>query len=144
VAARTIATRMGAKNRKSEHLTSRIQQKLGAILRRESHDPRFQRVTITALDLAPDRSFAKVHFAVFPQESAEALAALTEALNRAAGFFSRALARTLETRLSPKLLFAPDRSFDEADRIDRVLSALERLPEDGGADGPAHEERAAE
>lgn len=119
---------MGAKNRRSEHLTSRIQQKLSAILQRESHDPRFQRVTVTGIELAPDKSFAKVHFAVFPRESDEALASLTEALNHAAGFFSRVLARTQDTRNSPKLQFAADRSFDEADRIERALNALDIQP----------------
>lgn len=127
---------MGAKNRKSEHLTSRIQQKLSAILRRESHDPRFQRVTLTAIDLAPDKSFAKVHFTMFPQESERALEEMTESLNRAAGFFSRALARSLETRITPKLAFTPDRSFDEADKMDRLLSALAPIPAEEAEPGP--------
>jgi len=116
---------MAKASRKAEHMESRIQQKLSAILQRESHDPRFQRVTLTGIELARDLSFAKVYFAVFPKVGEAELEALEAALNGAAGFFAHALARSLETRVTPKLHFSPDRSFDEADRIDRVLASLE-------------------
>ena len=116
---------MPAASRKAEHLGARIQQKLSAILQKEANDPRFSRVTVTGIELAKDLSFAKVLFAVFPKESEQELGRLAAALNRAAGFFSHALARSLETRITPKLRFEPDLSFDEADRIDRVLHDLE-------------------
>jgi ribosome-binding factor A len=124
-------------------MSSRIQHKLSAILQRESHDPRFQRVTVTGIDLASDKTFAKVYFAVFPQVDADAMNDLSDGLNRAAGFFSRALARTLETRNSPKLMFTPDRSFDEADKIDRALSALQPELEEAETRRAAEEAEAA-
>lgn len=116
---------MAGTSRKAEHLSARIQHRLSAILQKDANDPRFSRVTITGIEVARDLSFAKVQFAVFPEESEPELARLTEALNRAAGFFSRALARSLEIRATPRLRFDPDPSFDYADRIDRVLSGLE-------------------
>jgi ribosome-binding factor A len=116
---------MPGPSRKAEHLSARIQHKLSAILQKEANDPRFQRVTITGVELARDLGFAKVRFAVFPEAGEEQLARLSAALNRAAGFFSHALARSWETRAAPRLRFEPDRSFDEAERIDRVLDRLE-------------------
>jgi ribosome-binding factor A len=114
-------------SRKFEHLTSRIQEKLGAILLREAGDPRFARVTITHVELSRDLSQARVSFTVFPP--GEDLEALARALNRAAGFFSHALARTLESRAVPHLHFVPDRSLDEADRLDRALKETRKPAE---------------
>jgi ribosome-binding factor A len=109
-------------SRKFEHLVSRLREKLGAILLREANDPRFGRVTVTAVELTKDLSEAHVHFTAFPPE--EDLDSLSTALNRAAGFFQGALARTLESRVTPKLHFVPDRSLDDADRIDRALKRV--------------------
>jgi len=109
-------------SRKYEHLVSRVREKLGAILLREANDPRFARVTLTAVDLTKDLSEAHVHFTAFPPE--ENMDSLAKALNRAAGFFQSALSRTLESRVTPKLHFIPDYSLDEADRIDRVLKQV--------------------
>jgi ribosome-binding factor A len=121
-------------SRKFEHLVSRIREKLGAILLREAHDPRFSRVTITAVELTKDLSEAHVHFTAF--SPAEDLDSLSKALNRASGFFSHTLARTLEARVMPKLHFVPDRSLDEADRIDRALKLIR--PESESPAGPEH------
>lgn len=119
---------MRGAGRKAEHVEARIQQKLGAILQREANDPRFQRVTLTGIGLARDLSFAKIKFTVFPEASHEELQNLTDALNRAAGFFSRAIARTLETRITPKLQFEPDLNFGYADRMQRVIQSLDIQP----------------
>jgi ribosome-binding factor A len=121
-------------SRKFEHLVSRIREKLGAILLRETHDPRFSRVTVTAVELAKDLSEARVLFTAFAPE--EDLDDLAKALNKAAGFFSHALARTLEARVTPRLHFVPDRSLDEADRIDRALKQVR--PESESPSGPGH------
>lgn len=43
------------------------------------------------------------------------------ALNRASGFFRSRLAQQVALRHAPRIAFAPDRSFDEAGRIDAIL-----------------------
>ena len=109
--------------RKLEHFNEVIRQKLGTILIREAHDPRFQFVTITGVDLAKDFSFAQVQFSCLDRTLE--IDSLTESLNRAAGFFSQTLARTLSTRRTPRLQFQYDNSFDHAGRIDALLAGLE-------------------
>ena len=110
--------------RKLEHLNEQIQQKLATILLRESQDPRFHSVTITAVNLAKDLSFAMVDYACF--QSGLDHEDLTLSLNRAAGFFSRALGRTLATRRTPKLQFQYDRGFDFAYEMDVVLNRIKQ------------------
>lgn len=107
--------------RRLEHLNEVIKQKLGMILIREASDPRFKLVTITGVGLAKDLSFARVDFSCLDQTLE--VEALTKSLNHAAGFFSHTLARSLETRKSPRLQFYFDHGFDHAANIDRLLAA---------------------
>jgi ribosome-binding factor A len=52
-----------------------------------------------------------------------------EALNRAAGFLRGRLSREVDLRYTPILRFIPDDSYDEARRIDELLSS-ERVRRD--------------
>jgi len=116
---RVIPDGEGMAGRKQEHLNERIRQKLGNILLRESGDPRFQAVTISSVSVAKDLSTAKVFFSCYA-DGADPLA-LTESLNGAAGFLGHKLARTLTTRINPKLRFFYDSGFDYAVEVDRLL-----------------------
>jgi ribosome-binding factor A len=109
--------------RKGEHLNETIRYKLATILQREAHDPRFQAVTVTHVTLSRDRAHAEVRFSCFRKDLD--LEALTEALNRASGFFGHSLARSLETRRTPRLIFHYDPGFDYADEIERALKTIE-------------------
>lgn len=110
--------------RKLEHFNEVIRQKLGAILIKEAHDPRFRLVTITGVTLAKDFSFARIEFSCLDREME--IKELTESLNKAAGFFSQALARTLATRRTPRLQFHYDGGYDHAGNIDALLAELNR------------------
>ena len=106
--------------RKQEHLNERIRQKLGMILQKEASDPRFLTVTISSVQVAKDLSTAKVFFSSYdPQADPQSL---TDSLNHAAGFFSQKLARTLNTRIIPRLFFAYDHGFDYAVEVDRLIN----------------------
>src|SRR5689334_20416403 len=98
--------------RKIDHLNARIQEKLGMLLQREVNDPRLARVTVVGVTVSRDLAHASVKYSCYdPAVKGEELA---EPLNKAAGYLSRALARTLETRKSPQLHFVYDPGFDYA------------------------------
>ncbi len=108
--------------RKLEHLNELIRQKLGTILQREASDPRFAHVTISSVKLSRDRAHATVTVSSYAQDvDAEDLVA---SLNRAAGFFSHVLGRSLTTRNTPRLTFHYDHGFDYAHAIDLALRAV--------------------
>jgi ribosome-binding factor A len=115
--------------RKRDHLNERIRQKLGMLLQRESADPRFRAVTIVEVRVAKDLANATVRFSCYePGVDAKALAA---SLNHAAGFFAQALARSMDTRRTPRLYFAHDPGFDYAQEIEEKLRAAIADPEGG-------------
>jgi ribosome-binding factor A len=108
--------------RKLEHLNESIRHKLGQLLVKEASDPRFRSVTITGVTVAKDLSTARVQFSAYqpPVDPAE----LTSLLNKASGFFSRALARSLGTRRTPRLHFYYDPGFDYALEMDLLLKEI--------------------
>lgn len=75
-------------------------------------------ITVTAVELGPDLKHAHCFIMPLGGKDADKAAA---ALNRAAGFLRSELARRIDLRYTPKLSFRIDKSFDESDRIERLL-----------------------
>ena len=98
------------------------------LMRGHFRDPDLQDVTITVTEvrISPDLKNATAF--VTPLGGA-GMEATVEALTRASGFLRHELGRELRLRTLPHLSFQPDRSFDEASRIDAVLQR-ERVRQD--------------
>ena len=76
-------------------------------------------ITVTEVRVSPDLRNAT---AFVTPLGGEALAETVTALNRAAGFIRGRLAPELRLRYLPRLQFDADRSFDNATRMQTVLS----------------------
>ena len=109
-------------NAATRRLSEQLREKLGYILLFEISDPRLDLVTLTGVEVAIDRSFARVYVSCDGDRYDEVL----EALRAAKGRIRSLLARSLDWRVTPELDFRIDRSTDEAERIGR---ALENVPE---------------
>ena len=93
-----------------------------ALARSEFRDPVLNEVrfTVTEVRPAPDLRSARVY--VMPlggEREGEAL----DALQRAAGYLRGEVNRRVHLKFSPSLSFEIDRSFENAERIDRLLDA---------------------
>lgn len=108
-------------NQATRRLGEQLREKLGSILLFEISDPRLDLVTLTGVEVAMDRSFARVFVSCDPERYDEVM----EALEQARGRIRSILARSLDWRVTPALEFRIDRSTDEAERISR---ALENVP----------------
>lgn len=97
-----------------------IQRELASLIPREINDPRAAHVTITAVDVAPDLSHAKVFVThLGGEEQAKAVVAV---LNHAAGFLRHALLKRVLLRHVPDLRFVYDASVERGDTIERLLA----------------------
>lgn len=92
-------------------------------------------VSVTEVRMSPDLRHATAY--VKPLLGSEEEAVL-KALRTSTAFFQREVARSLKLKYAAKIKFMPDESFDEASRIDRLLSDP-RVIRDLGADGDEHE-----
>ena len=98
-------------------------RELAAILR-EIKDPRVTDnfVSITAADVTPDLKFAKVYFSAMTGDKRE----IRRGLMSASGFIRTQLARTLNLRQTPKLVFAYDDSMEHGAQIAGLMQKVEK------------------
>jgi ribosome-binding factor A len=113
-----------------------IREVLARLLLLEIRDPRIGFVTLTGVALSPDLKHARVFVSLLGEESARK--AGIEALNHAAPFFRRALAKEGHLRFTPALRFVEDLG---AERGMRVEAALREIHDGETAGAPAPEER---
>jgi ribosome-binding factor A len=98
-----------------------IQRELSDLLRREVRDPRVGMVTLTAVDVSPDLSHAKVFFTILEKEKQSET---TDALQRAAGFLRSQLAHRMKMYTTPELRFAYDESVERGDHLSQLIDSV--------------------
>lgn len=98
-----------------------IRHVLASVFERETfRDPGLagKHITVTEVRPSPDLRHARVY--VVPLGGGDT-APVLEGLRRVKPFLRRQLADRLQMRFIPDLIFAADQSFDEAERIARLL-----------------------
>lgn len=109
------------------------------LAREEFADPdlRERSITISEVRVSPDLKHATAFCAPLGGENMEKVVA---GLNRASRFIRGRLAREVELRNTPTLRFLGDDSFDEGERMDRLLASLKTADADGDHDGGGDQE----
>ena len=106
-----------------QRLGDQIQRELSDLVQRELRDPRVGMITITAVDVSPDFSHAKVLFTIFEKDK---LADTVEGLRRSAGFLRSQLAKRLKLYTTPQLRFEYDESVERGDRLSRLIDSTRK------------------
>ncbi len=104
--------------RRTKRLGNLIQAELGELLLRRVKDPRVASVTLTAVDVSPDLSQAKVYFSLLEQDRREQAQA---GLAAAAGFLRHELAVRLHLKSTPRLIPVYDDSLARGAHLEQVL-----------------------
>ena len=98
-----------------------IKRDVAALLQSEIKDPRVGMVTISRVEVSPDLVHAKVFITLM--DDGHELAASLQALNHAAGYMRRALAKRLRLRIVPQLRFVHDESVVRGARLSALIDA---------------------
>jgi len=107
-----------------ERVNQLVKEEISTLLLRELKDPRLGFVTVTEVDVTPDLKQAKVYVSVLGPE--EQWVSSFKALESARGFVWSWLRKHLDLRVTPALLFRPDRSMEHAARMQALLAGLQR------------------
>jgi len=99
-----------------------IKEEVSMLLQRELKDPRLGFVTVTEVDTTKDLRQAKIFVSVLGGD--EQWKASIAALTSARGFIRNWLRQHLDLRVTPELVFRPDRSMEHAARIQALLKGL--------------------
>ena len=106
-------------SQRAQRVGEQIQRELAQMLREQVKDPRVGRVTITAVEVSPDLSHAKVFVTdlagrAHAEESVRALA-------HTAGFLRTELAHRMKLYSVPQLHFAYDDSIESGIRLSKLI-----------------------
>ena len=104
---------------KNERINSNMQKEISYIIANEVKNPNVKFVTITAVDVTSDLSYAKVYFTTL-DDAKETLSALRSAK----GFIRKTLADRIELRHIPELEFIYDESIEYGNRIEEKIKEI--------------------
>lgn len=109
-------------NQRMHRVQELILREIGVIIQTEMHDPRAKLVTVTAVRVSSDMSFAKVYFTVMapPDE----IKAISKALDHAKGFLRSKIAERIEIKHIPELKFYYDDTLANADRLEQIFKQI--------------------
>lgn len=105
--------------RRTDRVGEAIQELVAGLLVREIKDPRIGLVTITGVRVSPDLRHARVFFSCLGDD--EQRNRSLRGLRSAAGFIRGQIARQLNLRVAPEVVFEFDPSLEEAERLSRLL-----------------------
>ncbi len=85
-------------------------------------DPRVRDVTVTYVEVSPDLRQAKIHVSVMGHDTQQQLS--LRGLQNAAGFLQSKVAKRLDTRYTPRLVFVLDLGVKRSIEISRILQTV--------------------
>jgi ribosome-binding factor A len=98
-----------------------IKNELAVLLLQKARDPRLREVAITRVEMSPDLKRAKVYFDISVDgKPGQAL----KGLNRAKGFFRSQIAKQMNMRYTPALIFYHDKHNKESERLEELFQQI--------------------
>ena len=85
-------------------------------------------LSVTRVKITPDFKYAKVYVSIYNSKNVKKT---MEGLKESAGFIRSRLAKTLNLRITPELVFEIDDSLEYGARIDSILKEI-NIPKDTG------------
>lgn len=104
---------------RTDRVGSQMQRELALLVRDELNDPRLGMITIQAVRIVRDFSYATVYFTLIGGELSNQ--ETTAILNEAAPFFRHELGHRINLRSLPKLHFLYDESVEQGARLSALI-----------------------
>ncbi|MEW6263695.1 MAG: 30S ribosome-binding factor RbfA [Thermodesulfobacteriota bacterium] len=101
-----------------------IRKEVSRLLLYKVKDPTLSSVSVTAVKMTADLRRAQILYSVY--DDAVDRAEIQTRLDKATGFFRREIARVVELRFVPEIVFEFDRALEYARHMDKVLTDLGR------------------
>jgi len=111
-----------------QRIAERIREELSEMLLQEVSDPRIVGISVT--DVRVDRELAYANIYVSALEGSERSKEILEGLRHARGYLRSELAHRLDLRTFPFLRFHWDPTYEQAEKIDRLIASLHEDEED--------------
>ncbi|MEX0978986.1 MAG: 30S ribosome-binding factor RbfA [Pirellulales bacterium] len=133
-------------SRRVQKAAEAIREVVGMAILADLKDPRVRDVTVTYVEVSPDMRQAKIHVSVMGDDTKQQLS--LRGLQNAAGFLQTKVAKRIDTRYTPRLVFVLDlgvkRSIEISQILQAVLPAADAPERSPSPDQGAHEETSPE
>lgn len=116
-----------------QRVAEQIRHEIAGLLQRGVKDPRIGFVSVMAVRMSPDLSYANVYVSLLGSES-ERKGSLV-GLRRSAGWLRREVGRRIKMRVTPEIRFFEDTTLDDVYRLEerfREIRAEQGDHEDSG------------
>ena len=107
-----------------EKLQELIKQEVSKMLLYDIKDPRIGFVTVTEVEMTGDLREATIYVSIMGND--EQIKNSMEGLQSALGFIRREIGKRIRLRFTPEISFAPDKSLDYSEHIQKLLLKIER------------------
>lgn len=111
---------------RTDRVAQQIQKEIAVILQREVKDPRLGMITVSAVEVSRDLSYAKVFITVLDANDEQKSKQSASILNEAGGFIRSLLGKRIRARIIPELRFVVDNSLMEGMRISNLVDSVIR------------------
>ena len=122
-----------ANPRRIQRLQKVIQQTIAMHIQRELSDPRLGLVSITSVKLSPDLSRAQIYWSCMGSEAE--VRTCERGLTDALGSIQRAVAGSMQTRVTPRLGLQHDDTLQHAQRLEEIFTHLREERRAHGLEG---------
>jgi ribosome-binding factor A len=123
---------------RQKRVADRIQQEISLLLQTEMNDPRLALVSVTVVNIDRELEYANVFFSSVGDEQRRK--EVMHVLNGARGFIRREVARRIQLRRAPELIFhwdpSPEKAENIAQLLDQIKAADDSTPPPGGDAAP--------
>ena len=105
---------------KIDRLNNIFVEQISEILRTEIKDERIHFVTVTAVKITNDLSYAKVYVTILDDTMRDSM---LKQLNKASNFIERELSKRVDIRKMPNITFVYDESIEYATNIENIIES---------------------
>jgi ribosome-binding factor A len=117
-------------SRRTQKAAEAVREVVSMAILTDLKDPRIRDVTVTYVEVSPDIRQAKVHVSVMGDETKQKLS--LRGLQNAAGFLQSKVAKRIDTRYTPRLVFVLDLGVKRSIEISQILQSV--LPNEAASD----------
>lgn len=106
---------------RTQRVADQIQKELAQLIQLEMKDPRLGMVTVSAVEVSRDMSFADVYVSFLGVDDQQKIDQSLKVLSQATGFLRSGLARAIKLRFTPQLRFFYDNSLRRGAHLSSLI-----------------------
>ena len=115
---------MPANENRLNRINEELRKELSNIISYELKNPEATgMISITKVKITPDFKYAKVYVSILNSKSNTRT---LEALKKSSGFIRSQIAKKINLRVTPELVFEIDDSFEYGSKIDKIIEDLKK------------------